>query len=324
MGSPFGSMPAREVKRLSRGEIERLCRETWETLVLAAFYASGESSFIFKGGSALRLLYGSRRMSSDLDFDENLREPLSETEDFLSGTPRWTSEKIERGLERAGELMSDFGFSDVSFSPAKEGDGTVRYKTAATASTPAGAIRFVSKIEVSRRPAEGLEAVADRWGRETIETELRFNPQGQGADGGKGACGAFVRAYTPLALFLMKIAAVASQGRTSTRDVYDMAYIWKRLGLGNEERRAMTINCIKTFVEKGMSETDKAGFLMLFQEKCERFPEDLEAGRDIFFYGDIDADEVGLFVLDFASEFLKFVQEEKELNTVFPENTFSL
>lgn len=324
MGNLFGNTPLREVKRLSREKIECLCRETWETLVLTSFYASGESSFIFKGGSALRLLYGSGRMSSDLDFDESLREPLSDKEDFFSGTPQWTSCKIERGLERAGELMEGFGFSDVSFSPAKEGDGTVRYKTAATAVTPAGAIRFVSKIEVSRRPAEGLEAVAEKWGRDTIETEMRFTTHEQDAGSNRELCGAFVRAYTPLALFLMKVAAVASPSRTSTRDVYDMAYIWKRLGLGSEERRTLAIDCIKTFARKGMNDTDRGNFLELFQEKCERFPEDLEAGKDIFFCGDIDTDEVGLFVLDFASEFSGLVRREKELSMIFPEGSFSL
>lgn len=44
-------------------------REYWELIILKGLYESPEGQFlIFKGGTALRLLYGSPRFSEDLDF----------------------------------------------------------------------------------------------------------------------------------------------------------------------------------------------------------------------------------------------------------------
>lgn len=292
---------------------ERLAREAWEALVLLSFYGPGESSpFIFKGGSALRLLYGSSRMSSDLDFDEIPMPETDEAEEFADDSPAGTSRKIASRLERARSFMEGFGFSDVVFSPAKEGEGTVRYKASAVAKLGSGAIKFLSKVEVSRRPARGLSAVAERFGVSEIETEMSFSVPPAMMDRIPRLCGTFVKTYTPLAIFLMKMAAVSSPSRVSTRDVYDMAYIWSRLGLGDESRRERMSEIIKTFVSESMSPLERSSFLSLFREKGERFHEDLERGADIHFYGEHDNDELGLFVLDFVDEFSSYAESVPE------------
>ena len=56
----------------------QVVREFWETLILKGLFESPEGRFlIFKGGTTLRLVYGSPRFSEDLDF--------SLTEDKLKG-----------------------------------------------------------------------------------------------------------------------------------------------------------------------------------------------------------------------------------------------
>ncbi len=59
-------------------DVTQIVREFWETVVLKGLFESPNGkSLIFKGGTALRLVYGSPRFSKDLDF--------SLTEDNLKG-----------------------------------------------------------------------------------------------------------------------------------------------------------------------------------------------------------------------------------------------
>ena len=65
----------------------QIVREFWETVILKGLFDSLEGkSLIFKGGTALRLVYGSPRFSEDLDF--------SLTEDRLKGKFRQLIKKI--------------------------------------------------------------------------------------------------------------------------------------------------------------------------------------------------------------------------------------
>ena len=59
-------------------DVTQIVREFWETVVLKGLFESPNGKFlIFKGGTVLRLVYGSPRFSEDLDF--------SLTEDNLKG-----------------------------------------------------------------------------------------------------------------------------------------------------------------------------------------------------------------------------------------------
>lgn len=52
-----------------RIDVTQVVREFWETMILKGLFDSPEGKFlIFKGGIALRLVYGSPRFSEDLDF----------------------------------------------------------------------------------------------------------------------------------------------------------------------------------------------------------------------------------------------------------------
>ncbi|MCX5886536.1 MAG: nucleotidyl transferase AbiEii/AbiGii toxin family protein [Proteobacteria bacterium] len=63
-------------------DVTQIVRESWETILLKGLFDSPEGKFlIFKGGTALRLVYGSPRFSEDLDF--SLAEEAGNTT-FLS------------------------------------------------------------------------------------------------------------------------------------------------------------------------------------------------------------------------------------------------
>jgi predicted nucleotidyltransferase component of viral defense system len=65
----------------------QIVREFWETIILKGLFESLEGkTLIFKGGTALRLVYGSPRFSEDLDF--------SLTEDRLKGKFQYLIKKI--------------------------------------------------------------------------------------------------------------------------------------------------------------------------------------------------------------------------------------
>ncbi len=50
-------------------DVTQVVREFWEVIILKGLFDSPEGKFlIFKGGTALRLVYGSPRFSEDLDF----------------------------------------------------------------------------------------------------------------------------------------------------------------------------------------------------------------------------------------------------------------
>ena len=68
-------------------DITQIVREFWETIILKGLFDSLEGgTLIFKGGTALRLVYGSPRFSEDLDF--------SLTEDKLKDKFRQLIKKI--------------------------------------------------------------------------------------------------------------------------------------------------------------------------------------------------------------------------------------
>lgn len=68
-------------------DITQIIREFWETIILKGLFDSLEGrTLIFKGGTALRLVYGSPRFSEDLDF--------SLTEDRLKDKFRQLIKKI--------------------------------------------------------------------------------------------------------------------------------------------------------------------------------------------------------------------------------------
>ena len=116
-------------------------RDYIQHLVLWLLYSRSQQ-LVFKGGTALRLVYGGNRYSEDLDFNSELNGP----DDVAALRSLW--EKVVAGLEDFGvvaesrnDWVSDVGYSfDVSFRGPLY-DGRDRSK---------GKVR----VDVNRRPEE--------------------------------------------------------------------------------------------------------------------------------------------------------------------------
>ena len=63
-------LKALELQKKMGISIDLLCREEYEMIILKSLFESDMGKvFVFKGGTALRLAYGSSRFSEDLDFN---------------------------------------------------------------------------------------------------------------------------------------------------------------------------------------------------------------------------------------------------------------
>lgn len=83
-----------------RIDITQVVREYWEILILKGLFASPYGKYlIFKGGTALRLVYGSPRFSEDLDF--------SITKDALKG-------KFSSLIKEIASQYSEAAITDIA------------------------------------------------------------------------------------------------------------------------------------------------------------------------------------------------------------------
>lgn len=70
-------------------DITQVVREYWEIIFLNGFFETVEGpGVVFKGGTALRLAYGSPRFSEDLDFDLRIDSLASQFEELVEGLVR--------------------------------------------------------------------------------------------------------------------------------------------------------------------------------------------------------------------------------------------
>lgn len=118
-------------------DVTQVVREYWEIVLLNKLFESpGGKNLLFKGGTAMRLAYGSPRFSEDLDF--------SLLEDNLG--------KVFR--EMATMLVKPFAAADITDLAAKRWTYLCEIRiTEGYLAQP-----FRVKLEVSRRPATGYES----------------------------------------------------------------------------------------------------------------------------------------------------------------------
>ena len=115
-------------------DVTQVVREYWEVIFLSRLFESPASrDLLFKGGTALRLAYGSPRFSEDLDF--------SMVEDNLGGVFK----------EMASGLVKQFAIADITDLAAKR--WTYLCEIRITEEYLAQPFRV--KLEISRRPAPG-------------------------------------------------------------------------------------------------------------------------------------------------------------------------
>jgi predicted nucleotidyltransferase component of viral defense system len=121
---------ARELKI----DVTQVVREYWEVVLLNRLFESpGTGDLVFKGGTALRLAYGSPRFSEDLDF--------SLLQDSMGGTFK----------ELASEIARPSAIADITDLAAKRWTYICEIRfTEGYLPQP-----FRIKLEISRRPAPG-------------------------------------------------------------------------------------------------------------------------------------------------------------------------
>jgi len=117
-------------------DVTQVVREYWEVVLLNRLFESpGDKDLVFKGGTALRLAYGSPRFSEDLDF--------SLIEDNMGRVFK----------EMAGGLIKPFAPADITDLATKRWTYLCEIRiTEGYLAQP-----FRVKLEVSRRPAPGYK-----------------------------------------------------------------------------------------------------------------------------------------------------------------------
>ena len=158
---------------------------------IALLVRQGANRLILKGGMAMRALYGSTRLTKDVDFD---------CEDKVSQQPMQSH--MSKALTQAARLV---GLAGVEVTRTKQGERSVRWRVAGTA---AGDVKIIWEVEVSRRgvpPAEFIET-------KPFETPIAYRIPPFS-----------VRVYGPAAMAGGKVNALLSENRSVPRDVYDLS-----------------------------------------------------------------------------------------------------
>lgn len=109
---------AEEFAQTSQTTSDNILKEHYQMLLLdLLFSASFEKALVLKGGTALRLAYGSFRFSEDLDFSILKNIPYREFNALIKSIPREIPEsRLKEIYERKYTLFAKIVF-DVAFKP---------------------------------------------------------------------------------------------------------------------------------------------------------------------------------------------------------------
>lgn len=170
--------------------VEAQARDRCQLQFLAQLMRQGADRYVLKGGMAMRALYGSARLTKDIDFD---------CEDSVSLQSMRT--RMPKALEQASRAT---GLSGVKVTQTKAGDRAGKWRLDAQFD---GGRSMTFDIEVSRRGVPGNEYVTTK----TVQApfEYRIPPF-------------VVRVYTAVAMSASKVNALLSDNRSVPRDVYDL------------------------------------------------------------------------------------------------------
>ena len=157
---------------------------------VALLVRQGASRFILKGGMAMRALYGSARLTKDVDFD---------CEDNVSQQSMQT--QMSRALPQAARVA---GLTGIDVTQTKKADRSNRWRIQGAA---ADGIRTTWEVEVSRRGIPPAEFIETR----TFEVPIAYRIPNFS-----------VRVYGPAAMAGGKVNALLSENRSVPRDVYDL------------------------------------------------------------------------------------------------------
>lgn len=157
---------------------------------VALLVRQGANRFILKGGMAMRALYGSTRLTKDVDFD---------CEDNVS--QQSMQAHMPKALTQAARVA---GLTGIQVDQTKKADRSNRWRVQGAT---ADSVRTSWEVEISRR---GIPPAA------FIETRVFETPVGYQIPGFS------VRVYGPAAMAGGKVNALLSDNRSVPRDVYDL------------------------------------------------------------------------------------------------------
>ncbi|MGH8139028.1 MAG: nucleotidyl transferase AbiEii/AbiGii toxin family protein [Steroidobacteraceae bacterium] len=166
-------------------------RDRTQMQFIALLMRQGASRLILKGGMAMRALYGSTRLTKDVDFD---------CEDNVS--QQSMQSHMSKALTQAARLA---GLAGVEVTQTKRGERSARWRVMGTA---AGDVKIIWEVEVSRRGVPPPEFIETK----PFETPVayRISPFS-------------VRVYGPAAMAGGKVNALLRENRSVPRDVYDLS-----------------------------------------------------------------------------------------------------
>lgn len=166
-------------------------RDRTQMQFIALLVRQGASRLILKGGMAMRALYGSTRLTKDVDFD---------CEDNVS--QQSLQSHMHKALTQAARLA---GLAAVEVTRTKRGERSARWRIVGTA---AGDVKIVWEVEISRRGVPPFEFIETK----PFETPLAYRIPPFS-----------VRVYGPAAMAGGKVNALLSENRSVPRDVYDLS-----------------------------------------------------------------------------------------------------
>lgn len=165
-------------------------RDRLQMQFIALLVRQGASRFILKGGMAMRALYGSARLTKDVDFD---------CEDNVS--PQSMHTQMTRALTQGARIA---GITRADVQQTKKGDRANRWRIAGVTGT---GITVAWEAEVSRRGAPPSQFIETRpFGSPVTYRIPAFS----------------VRVYSPAAMAGGKVNALLSDNRNVPRDIYDL------------------------------------------------------------------------------------------------------
>ena len=169
---------------------EAEARDRCQLQFLAQLMRQGADRFVLKGGMAMRALYGSARLTKDVDFD---------CEDSVSAQSMKV--RMPKALEQAARGS---GLINIGIIQTKAGERSSKWRLEARLG---GARSMTFDVEVSRRGVPGDAYITTR----TVQAPFEYRIP------------AFVvRVYTPVAMAAAKVNALLSENRSVPRDVYDL------------------------------------------------------------------------------------------------------
>jgi len=248
-------------------------RDRTQMQFIALLARQGAHRFILKGGMAMRALYGSTRLTKDVDFDG---------EDSLS--QQSMQAQMPKALLQAARQA---GLNGIDVQQTKAGDRSSRWRIIGRT---AEEVATTWEVEVSRRGIPPADFIETR----PFETPMAYRIPNFN-----------VRVYGPAAMASGKVNALLSLNRSVPRDVYDLHELIRN----KADPAPLWISRVpREFLERKrpevMSKIDRIGFPLANSELLPYIAPDARADID-----EARWDEIRLEVAEHVDSWLAYAIE---------------